>query len=863
MLVTKSDNDARHINLAFERLAEQVERATDAEARARCLEHLLERLCDIRYLVTLAQGGFVRAVGEHLACVSRAASPADPRRTLAQLCSLCIERHADFLQRHPDALFQTLWNECWWHDCPDLAAHLPVIPNRSLASVPFFTPGPVVSEALESWRRQVEARDPDASILRSMTPPSTRLRPGAPTELRGHSEVVQAVSLSSDGSRLVSMSTQETLLWELELGGGGQRIDSQFAGEPRAAGISGDGRSVVVATSAGDIHVWDIDAAVPKASTTVAGFDGDSSCVANEPNRSRVAFLSMSDRVVLVDTANAPTVRQYEFGYDHGPPQACRFAPEGDSLYIAFATGGVSSLDVETGELTALFRVMEPSGKGPYPLESMSLSRDGRVMCVSGNGGEILLVEIAERRLVARYTVGPELGLTPENSHIPVHSYVLPDGSGAVFNVITAIWRFDAGSGTAIGPLYSHEAFVEGIFVAESGRCATGGLDRTVFVCDAAEATGDLLPREAPEFVGALLVDAADTLLEVASGGPMFAPVKGGSMSMTLPTTNVRRGYSTRTGMPRPVFPQCKGTLQIGTTMDPLPGERGLLCGPSSVEVRADASPWAVSVDLETCTSVDHTKESVADAASGNSETDVLAYDARELKLIRRGSSAWGLDGGEEESLAEVAWYPTYWQQAIVCEAGRCWAGTSSVGVEIVRYQRLSDRGEPWVEESWERALAGEESTEALFGGKGLPTPAELAPLVPFGLVSLSVRVAELSTAALRAELAPQHRDFLEAIRRLDPNAMDELLFLSANEAQGKASSRPWQSTWWAAFAIVRMLSGNRDEALRAFLESCYQAARVDKSLVRWIRLDYSRLAVEREVRAWDAEDVAPLSFFG
>ena len=119
---------------------------------------------------------------------------------------------------------------------------------------------------------------------------------------------------------------------------------------------------------------------------------------------------------------------------------------------------------------------------------------------------------------------------------------------------------------------------------------------------------------------------------------------------------------------------------------------------------------------------------------------------------------------------------------------------------------------------------------------------------------------SEESKAAKEAEL----KAIQEAQRRrLDPNAMDELLFLSANEAQGKASSRPWQSTWWAAFAIVRMLSGNRDEALRAFLESCYQAARVDKSLVRWIRLDYSRLAVEREVRAWDAEDVAPLSFFG
>ena len=34
-----------------------------------------------------------------------------------------IRRDVHFLDRHPTALFQCMWNTCWWYDCPEAAGH--------------------------------------------------------------------------------------------------------------------------------------------------------------------------------------------------------------------------------------------------------------------------------------------------------------------------------------------------------------------------------------------------------------------------------------------------------------------------------------------------------------------------------------------------------------------------------------------------------------------------------------------------------------------------------------------------------------------------------------------------------------------
>ena len=56
------------------------------------------------------------------------ALPADrPQRRILRLLDEALRRDIHFIARHaqdyPQALFQCLWNTCWWYDCPEAALH--------------------------------------------------------------------------------------------------------------------------------------------------------------------------------------------------------------------------------------------------------------------------------------------------------------------------------------------------------------------------------------------------------------------------------------------------------------------------------------------------------------------------------------------------------------------------------------------------------------------------------------------------------------------------------------------------------------------------------------------------------------------
>jgi hypothetical protein len=81
-------------------------------------------LGDPPYLEARAEAGqvfdlaldFTRA-GERL--------PADhPARRHLRLIEQALRADLHFLACHPTALFQCLWNHCWWYDCPDAASHV-------------------------------------------------------------------------------------------------------------------------------------------------------------------------------------------------------------------------------------------------------------------------------------------------------------------------------------------------------------------------------------------------------------------------------------------------------------------------------------------------------------------------------------------------------------------------------------------------------------------------------------------------------------------------------------------------------------------------------------------------------------------
>lgn len=80
-------------------------------------------------------------------------------------------RDLHFIDRHPGALFQCLWNSCWWYDCPEAAGRYdPPESGWSAAGAPWDLPGPKLSPLMEVWRQARESAFPGLVWLRSLRP---------------------------------------------------------------------------------------------------------------------------------------------------------------------------------------------------------------------------------------------------------------------------------------------------------------------------------------------------------------------------------------------------------------------------------------------------------------------------------------------------------------------------------------------------------------------------------------------------------------------------------------------------------------------------------------------------------------------
>jgi WD40 repeat protein len=89
------------------------ERASDAA----------DLLLDIGFLEAKAQAGMIFELAADLQAVSASASLTPVQRGRLELIEEAIRRDIEFLSSRPGAIFQSLWNICWWHDSPKAARH--------------------------------------------------------------------------------------------------------------------------------------------------------------------------------------------------------------------------------------------------------------------------------------------------------------------------------------------------------------------------------------------------------------------------------------------------------------------------------------------------------------------------------------------------------------------------------------------------------------------------------------------------------------------------------------------------------------------------------------------------------------------
>lgn len=230
--------------------------------RCRRREQLGRLLTDLSYLQTRVEAGQIYDVVTELSRALEALPAARPQRHILELLHEAIRRDVHFIARHPETLFQCLWNTCWWYDCPEAADHYQLPAQGWNSAPPWDRKGPKLFELMKRWREAREAAGSGGLWMRSLRPPGTHLGTAQKAVLRGHNSSVPSVSFSPDGEQIVSGSWDKTVRrWEARTGAPlGEDGEAPWAHEDlvNCVAISPNGRWVVSGSKDKTVRVWDL-----------------------------------------------------------------------------------------------------------------------------------------------------------------------------------------------------------------------------------------------------------------------------------------------------------------------------------------------------------------------------------------------------------------------------------------------------------------------------------------------------------------------------------------------------------------------------------------------------------------------------
>lgn len=189
------------------------------------IKHLVEdeRWGDVENLLTdlsflesqNAAGQIFKLANDYSLAVSEM-PPVSPKYPILSLLEEALRKDIHFIaansQNYPQALFQSLWNSCWWYDCPEAAKHYESGYFGQNESLMLFT-------QLENWRTVRREKGIGAPWLRSLRPPPIRLGSLRTRVLSGHSSFINLIAVSSDGLQLASGGDDgEIRIWNAATG---------------------------------------------------------------------------------------------------------------------------------------------------------------------------------------------------------------------------------------------------------------------------------------------------------------------------------------------------------------------------------------------------------------------------------------------------------------------------------------------------------------------------------------------------------------------------------------------------------------------------------------------------------------------
>jgi WD40 repeat protein len=435
---------------------------------------LEETLTDLSFLEAKAEADMAFELAANLSDAAELSLDGSTGEHLAAL-AIALRDDIHFIIRHPETIFQCLWNRCWWHDAPQARSYFEPCDTAVTQTT---ASGSKLFERLESWRAEKERRTPGFRWVRSLRPLSQASIDDQQLVLRGHSHVVFDVAFSPDGGLIASGSRDgAVIVWDASSGeerarliGHRNQVQSVTFSRDGAYVISGSGNPELK-TSDGKligeadytVRVWNI--ADETEAARLEGHQAMVHCVAVSPDGQCVASADSEGVIRMWDIHGGLGLGSFNAGGKS--VRRLEFSPNGTVLFSASFDGTIRVWQPETGK----------------ELKRLALTKmDLWGMSVSPDGTRVAATETRTGITIIDWQSGQEISRLPVPAIYDVAWSA--DGRqiiGACGDGTVRIW--DVGAGKEIVTYRGHEGPVMSVASSPNGRLfASGSMDGSVRV---------------------------------------------------------------------------------------------------------------------------------------------------------------------------------------------------------------------------------------------------------------------------------------------------------------------------------------------------------------------------------------------
>lgn len=364
-------------------------------------------LCNIFFLEAKTRGGMVFELALDFDSAVEAMPSDRPMQRLLSLLGDALRREIHFVSRHAGALFQCLWNLCWWYDAPVTAGRDDQRNGgRKSDRAPQGSSAPRVSTLLETWHGARKNRRLDVPWLRSLQPPPLQIGGSLRASFAGHTDTVSSVAYSPDFTRIVSGSHDGSLrVWNAETGEQIRRISLGEAGEMSfVAGVkfSPDGRRLIAAQTTltmytltsqrrSSVQVWDAQNGAQLLGLETSGVG--ITCVALSPDGGRILY-GYADGTVRVWSAN-DRGEELSLRAHQEDVSGVDYSSDGRLFLTASGDGTVRIWDSASGQMLRELSGHETSVRSaafcPMGRQVIGGARDGSIRLWDAETGQELL----------------------------------------------------------------------------------------------------------------------------------------------------------------------------------------------------------------------------------------------------------------------------------------------------------------------------------------------------------------------------------------------------------------------------------------------------------------------------------------